>query len=114
MRNKYSKKRVFVTIPLEIETDCSNVYFEVKDVPVTHYPERPMPMCSDPNKDAYYDPGDPEENEFEDIDEVKSDLRELFNKEIDILKEKFEEQLEKLDGIDLHERLPEDMNSDEY
>jgi hypothetical protein len=27
-------------------------------------PARPMPFCTNPNKDAYYDPGDPEEFEF--------------------------------------------------
>lgn len=107
-RNRYSPRRVLITLPIEFETDSTNVYFELDEVQINHTPERPMPVCSDPSNPAYADPGDPEEIEFEDIDEVKTRITEMFNEEIKLLKSKLEVVLDKLDETELHELLPKE------
>jgi len=107
-RNKYSTRRALITLPFELETDCTDLSLEVDEVWVNHTPERPMPHCQDPSNPAYSDPGDPEENEFEDIDDVKARIKEMFDEEIDLLKSKFKSKLDKLDETDLQELLPKD------
>ena len=104
--NKYKRRTFNINLPIWIETNDSEIYFNVTEVKINHAPERPMPQCSDPNKSAYYDNGDPEENEFADIDEVKQQARDKFEKIIKELNEQFEFVLDNLEQTDLHNLIP--------
>lgn len=108
VRNKYATRCVSINLPVEFETDDASIYFELEDIDVNHSPERPMPDCRDPNKDAYYDPGDPEENEFKDIDDVEKQIRDKMEAIIADLRKSTETFIESLNETDIHELLPKD------
>ena len=90
--------RRFINLPIEIETENSQIYLNIKDVPVKHLPERLAPYCRDPSHPAYSDPGDPEENEFEDINELISIINNEFEEEIKLLKIKLQETITNLNS----------------
>jgi len=112
MKNKYSPKTVTIKLPIEIKTEDTELYFTIEDVDIIHHPERPMPNCQNPDKPAFYDPGDPEENEFRDIEYVELQIREQFNLIIEALKAQLEVVVGAIGDIDLHELLPKGYDNE--
>lgn len=104
---KSRKQQCNIEVALTIEFDEVEMYIAVEDVPVNHWPERPMPPCQDPSDPRYCDPGDPEESEFDDLDELEKQLREEFERIITGLRTNLEYQIENIGEIDIHELLPE-------
>jgi len=106
MKNKYSKQQIGINVPISLEFDGNEISIEIEDIPVNHWPERPMPSCQDPSDPRYCDPGDPEENEFEDPDDLEKQIREEFEEIVTGLRENLEFRIENLGEIDIQELLP--------
>ena len=106
MKNKYAKQQIDIDVPMTIEFDEIEIDIEIKDIPINHWPERPMPSCQNPNDPRYYDPGETEENEFEDPNDLEKQLREEFDRIIAGLKNNFEFQIENIGEIDIQELIP--------